>query len=61
MTFEEAFTAMTLHAALSLGRREYGHLLFGARAEILLWPVKDPLELVYWVGEPFEPRFAGKA
>ena len=61
MTFEEAFTAMTLHAALSLGRREYGHLLPGARAEILLWPVKDPLELVYWVGEPFEPRFAGKA
>ncbi len=61
MTFEEAFTAMTLHAAQSLGRPEYGHLLPGARAEILLWRVKDPLELVYWVGEPFEPRFAGKA
>jgi imidazolonepropionase len=56
MTFEEAFTAMTWHAALSLGRRDLGHLFPGATAEILLWKVEDPLELVYWVGEPFEPR-----
>ena len=59
MTFEEAFTAMTLHAAESLGRRDLGHLLPGARAAILLWPVKDPLELVYWVGEGFEPVRVG--
>lgn len=56
MTFEEAFAAMTLHAARSLGREELGHLFPGARAEVALWDVKDPLELVYWVGEAFEPE-----
>jgi imidazolonepropionase len=57
LTFEEAFTAMTLHAARSLGREDLGHLRPGARARILLWDLGDPLELVYWVGEPFRPRF----
>lgn len=57
LTFEEAFTALTLHAARSLGRGDLGHLHPGARAEILLWDVRDPLELVYWVGEAFRPRF----
>ena len=56
MTFEEAFTAMTLHAARSLGRTDLGHLHLGARAEVLLWDLGEPLELVYWVGEPFRPR-----
>lgn len=55
MTFEEAFTAMTLHAARSLQRPELGHLLPGAKARVLLWDLKHPLELVYWMGEPFEP------
>jgi imidazolonepropionase len=56
LTFEEAFTALTLHAARSLGREDLGHLRPGARAEVLLWDLGDPLELVYWVGEPFQPR-----
>lgn len=56
LTFEEAFTAMTLHAARSLGQRDLGHLHPGARAEVLLWDVQELLELVYWVGEPFRPR-----
>ena len=56
LTFEEAFTAMTLHAARSLGRSELGHLHPGAKAEVLLWDLKDPLELVYWVGGDFRPR-----
>jgi len=56
MTFEEAFTAMTLHAARSLGQPDLGHLQVGARAEVLLWDLKDPLELVYWVGGSFLPR-----
>ena len=55
MTFEEAFTAMTLHAARSLDRPDLGQLFPGAKADVVLWKVKDPLELVYWVGEPFEP------
>lgn len=55
MTFEEAFTAMTLHAARSLARPDLGHLLPGARTPVLLWDLEDPLELVYWVGEPFRP------
>ncbi len=57
MTFEEAFTAMTLHAARSLHRADLGHLHPGARAEVLLWDLEEPLELVYWVGEPFRPRY----
>ncbi len=56
MTFEEAFTAMTLHASRSLRRGDLGHLHLGARAEVLLWDVEELLELVYWVGEPFRPR-----
>ena len=56
LTFEEAFTAMTLHAARSLRRPDLGHLHPGARAEVLLWDLADPLDLVYWVGEPFRPR-----
>ncbi len=55
MTFEEAFTAMTLHAARSLGREDLGHLTPGASARVLLWDLKHPLELVYWMGEPYSP------
>ena len=55
MTFEEAFTAMTLHAALSLGRNDLGHLHPGALAKVALWDVKHPLELVYWMGETYLP------
>ena len=61
LTFEEAFTAMTLHAARSLGREELGHLHPGAKAEVLLWDLEDPLALVYWVGGEFKPRNAGLA
>ena len=57
LTFEESFTAMTLHAARSLLRDDLGHLQPGALAEPLLWDVDDLLELVYWVGEPYRPRF----
>jgi imidazolonepropionase len=56
MTFEEAFTAMTLHPALSLSRHDLGHLHPGARAELLLWDVGHPLELVYWMGEAYRPE-----
>lgn len=56
LTFEEAFTAMTRHAARSLGREDLGHLHPGAKADVLLWDLKDPLELVYWVGGEFRPR-----
>ena len=57
LTFEEAFTAMTLHAALSLGRPDLGHLHPGGSDRILLWDVKHPLDLVYWMGESFLPGF----
>ena len=55
MTFEEALTAMTLHAARSLDRPDLGHLHPGALDRILLWDVKHPLDLVYWMGEGFLP------
>jgi imidazolonepropionase len=56
LTFEEAFTAMTLHPARSLGRTDLGHLRPGALARILLWDVSHPLDLVYWMGEGFLPE-----
>jgi imidazolonepropionase len=55
ITFEEAFTAMTLHAARSLGREDLGHLTPGALARVALWDVQHPLELVYWMGEAYIP------
>ena len=55
LTFEEALTAMTLHAARSLGRADLGHLHPGGSERILLWDVKHPLDLVYWMGEGFLP------
>ena len=55
LTFEEALTAMTLHAARSLGHSDLGHLHPGARGPIVLWPINDPLGLVYWVGEAYIP------
>jgi len=59
MTFEEALTAMTLHAARSLGRTDLGHLHPGGSGRILLWDVRHPLDLVYWMGEAFLPTQLG--
>jgi imidazolonepropionase len=56
MTFEEALTAVTLHPARSLRRGDLGHLHPGALGKVLLWDVKHPLELVYWMGEAFLPE-----
>jgi len=61
MTFEEAFTAMTLHAARSLGREDLGHLHPGALAKVALWEVNHPLELVYWMGETYLPEIINLA
>jgi imidazolonepropionase len=55
MTFEEALTAMTLHPAQSLSRPDLGYLYPGAKASVLLWDIKSPLELVYWMGEAYRP------
>ena len=59
MTFEEAYTAVTLHPARSLKRPDIGHLHPGALGKVLLWDVKHPLELVYWMGEAFVPEVVG--
>jgi imidazolonepropionase len=56
MTFEEALTAVTLHPARSLKRQDLGHLHPGAQGKVLLWDVKHPLELVYWMGEAYLPE-----
>ena len=61
MTFEEAFTAMTLHAARSLGREDLGHLHPGALGKVALWEVNHPLELVYWMGETYLPEIINLA
>jgi imidazolonepropionase len=59
LTFEEALTAVTLHPSRSLKRANLGHLHPGALGKVLLWDVKHPLELVYWMGEAFVPEIIG--
>jgi imidazolonepropionase len=50
MTVEEAWLAVTLHAARALGRDDHGHLRKGARAHLALWDLGAPAELPYRLG-----------
>ena len=50
LTPEEAFAAVTHHAAAALGAADRGRLMTGARADLALWDVADPMELAYAIG-----------
>ncbi len=51
MTPEEAFAGTTRCAAKALGlTREYGTIESEKKAELAVWDVQHPAELVYWVG-----------
>jgi imidazolonepropionase len=51
VTVEEALAGVTVHAARALGRDgEVGVLLPGARADLVVWDVETPAQLVYWLG-----------
>lgn len=50
LTPEEALRGATVHAAQALGLHDRGCLRPGLRADIALWNVSHPAELVYWIG-----------
>jgi imidazolonepropionase len=55
LTAEEALLGVTRHAARALGLQgECGTLAAGAAADFVVWNIRSPEELGYWVG--FNPR-----
>ncbi|MBV8306740.1 MAG: imidazolonepropionase [Gammaproteobacteria bacterium] len=55
LTSEEALLGVTRHAARALGlAAERGTLAAGAAADFVVWNVRSPDELGYWIG--FNPR-----
>ena len=55
LTAEEALLGVTRHAARALGLQgERGALVAGAAADFVIWNVRAPEELGYWIG--FNPR-----
>ena len=55
LTAEEALLGVTRHAAGALGLHgERGVLAPGAAADFVVWNVRSPEELGYWIG--FNPR-----
>lgn len=51
LTPEEALRGATLHAATALGLADRGAVAESLRADLALWPVRDPAELCYWLGD----------
>jgi imidazolonepropionase len=63
LTPEEALAGTTRNAALALGlAHETGTLAAGKAADFLLWPVRHPRELAYWMGgaTPLRPDETNK-
>jgi imidazolonepropionase len=51
LTVAEAVAGVTVHAARALGLAgEAGALVPGARADLVVWDVDRPAQLVYWIG-----------
>ncbi|WP_096379415.1 imidazolonepropionase [Lysobacter enzymogenes] len=50
LTPEEALRGATVHAAQALGLAEAGALRVGASADFVLWDIRHPAELCYWLG-----------
>jgi imidazolonepropionase len=50
LTPEEALRGITVHAARALGLADRGTLAVGQRADLVVWNVRQPAELCYWIG-----------
>jgi imidazolonepropionase len=58
LTVAECLAAVTIHAARALGRTDVGALLPGHWADLAVWDVAQPAELVYRIGgQPLHARF----
>jgi imidazolonepropionase len=52
LTADEALAGITQHAARALGLQDtHGLLAPGRSADFVLWPVDEPAELSYWLGQ----------
>jgi imidazolonepropionase len=51
LTPEEALRGFTHHGAKALGLHERGRLVAGQRADFAVWPLAEPHELAYWLGQ----------
>lgn len=56
LTPVEALRGATVHAARALGLDDRGVLKVGARADFVHWRIRQPAELVYWLGGDFAQR-----
>lgn len=50
LTPEEALRGVTVHAARALGLQDRGCLQPDQRADLVVWNVRRPAELCYWIG-----------
>jgi imidazolonepropionase len=50
LTPEESLRAATVNAARALGLDDRGTLQPGKRADFVVWQVREPAELCYWIG-----------
>jgi imidazolonepropionase len=50
LTPEEALRGITVNAARALGLTDRGTLALDQRADLVVWNVKHPAELCYWIG-----------
>jgi len=52
LTVPEALSGITRHAARALGLQDsHGLIASGRPANFVLWPVQQPAELAYWLGQ----------
>jgi len=61
LTASEGFLGITAHAAKALGLADRGRLAAGLRADLVLWDVKHPRELGYWLGRRSAQRVVAQA
>jgi imidazolonepropionase len=50
LTPEEALEGATVNAARALGLEDRGRLATGLRADFVVWDVRSPVDLCYWIG-----------
>ena len=50
LTPDEALAGVTRNAARALGLSDRGTLVVGKRADLVLWDIRGPAELCYWLG-----------
>lgn len=62
LTPEEALRGATVNAARALALADRGRLAMDARADFVVWNVRTPAELCYWLGGPMvrEIRVGGE-